>query len=209
MIDCATRFPEAIPPRNIDSVTVAENLINIFSRLGIPKEILSDRRPQFKHDMMKEVNRLLSIKAIFTSPYHATCNGTVERFHAVLKSMLRKLCFEQPREWNRLIPSILFAYREIPNDTLKFSPFELLCGRKRGPLSILYEFWTNDELDSETKNTYQYVLDLRKRLEESAQLAASHAEVNNKLYKSYFDRSAKSRTFKEGDEVLVLLPSSQ
>lgn len=209
MIDCATRFPEAIPPRNIDSVKVAENLINIFSRLGIPKEILSDRGTQFKSDMMKEVNRLLSIKAIFTSPYHATCNGTVERFHAVLKSMLRKLCSEQPREWNRLIPSILFAYREIPNDTLKFSPFELLCGRKRGPLSILYEFWTNDELDSETKNTYQYVLDLRKRLEESAQLAASHAEVNNKLYKSYFDRSAKSRTFKEGDEVLVLLPSSQ
>ncbi|XP_063597903.1 uncharacterized protein LOC134774421 [Penaeus indicus] len=209
LIDCATRFPEAVPLKNIDSVTVAENLINIFSRVGIPKEILSDRGTQFKSDLIKEVNRLLSIKAIFTSPYHAACNGTVERFHAVLKSMLRKLCTEQPREWDRLIPSVLFAYREIPNDTLKFSPFELLYGRKvRGPLSILYELWTNDQLDSETKNTYQYVLDLRKRLEESAQMAAAHAKVNSKLYKSYFDRSAKSRNFSEGDEVLVLLPST-
>ncbi|XP_042886053.1 uncharacterized protein LOC122262167 [Penaeus japonicus] len=202
LIDCATRFPEAVPLRNIDSITVAESLINIFSRVGIPKEVLSDRGTQFKSDLMKEVNRLLSIKAIFTSPYHAACNGTVERFHAVLKSMLKKLCVDQPHEWDRLIPSVLFAYREIPNDTLKFSPFELVYGRKvRGPLSILYELWTHEDLDNETKNTYQYVLDLRERLEESAKLAASHADVNSKLYKSYFDRSTKSRSFNEGDEV--------
>lgn len=71
--------------------------------------------------------------------------------HAVVESMLRKLC----REWDRLITSVLFASREIPNDPLKFSPFELLYGRKaRGPLSILHELWTNDKLDSEIKNKH-------------------------------------------------------
>ncbi|XP_063615688.1 uncharacterized protein LOC134788803 [Penaeus indicus] len=209
LIDCATRFPEAVPLRSIDTVTVAENLIDIFSRVGIPKEILSDRGTQFKSDLMNEINRLLCVKALYTSPYHACCNGTVERFHAVLKSMLRKLCMEQPKDWDRYIPSVLFAYREIPNDTLKFSPFELLYGRRvRGPLTILYELWTNDNLDSNVKNTYQYVLDLRTKLEESAQLASSHAKINSNLYKAYFDRGAKARSLAVGDEVLVLLPST-
>ena len=209
LMDCATRFPEAVPLHNIDTVTVAENLISLFSRLGIPKEILSDNGAQFKSDLMSEIHRLLSVKAIYTSPYHACCNGKVERFHAVLKSMLKKLCTEHPQDWDRYMPSVLFAYREIPNDTLKFSPFELLYGRKvRGPLTILHELWTNEDLDSDVKNTYQYVLDLRDRLEESAQLATTHANVNSKRYKAYFDRSAKSRTLVAGDEVLILLPST-
>ncbi|XP_063601511.1 uncharacterized protein LOC134777606 [Penaeus indicus] len=166
LIDCATRFPEAVPLRSIDTVTVAENLIDIFSRVGIPKEILSDRGTQFKSDLMNEINRLLCVKALYTSPYHACCNGTVERFHAVLKSMVR------------------------------------------GPLTILYELWTNDNLDGNVKNTYQYVLDLRTKLEESAQLASSHAKINSNLYKAYFDRGAKARSLAVGDEVLVLLPST-
>jgi len=109
LIDCATRFPEAVPLRSIDTVTVAENLIDIFSRVGIPKEILSDRGTQFKSDLMNEINRLLCVKALYTSPYHACCNGTVERFHAVLKSMLKKLCIEQPQNWDQYIPSVLSA----------------------------------------------------------------------------------------------------
>ncbi|XP_037804895.1 uncharacterized protein LOC119599226 [Penaeus monodon] len=209
LIDMATRFPEAVPLRNIDTVTVAEALLSIFSRVGIPKEMLSDRGTQFKSDLMAEINRLLSIKALFTSPYHACCNGTVERFHAVLKSMLKKLCGERPQDWDRYIPSVLFAYREVPNDTLKFSPFELLYGRKvRGPLSILHDLWTRDDINEETKSTYQYVLDLRSRLEESAQMASSHADVSGKMYKAYFDRTAKVRKLNEGDEALVLLPTS-
>ncbi|XP_037774806.1 uncharacterized protein LOC119571692 [Penaeus monodon] len=208
LIDMATRFPEAVPLRNIDSVTVAEALLTIFARVGIPKEILSDRGTQFKSDLMAEINRLLSVKALYTSPYHACCNGTVERFHAVLKAMLKKLCSERPHDWDRYIPSVLFAYREIPHDTLKFSPFELLYGRKvRGPLSILHNLWTKD-IDGEVKSTYQYVLDLRSRLEQSAQLASAHADVNSRMYKTYFDRKARARTLKEGDEVLVLLPTS-
>lgn len=140
LTECVTRFPEAIPLRNEDLVNVTENFI--FCTVDMSNDsfflfiFLSDRGKQFKSDLMKEVNRVLSIKAIFTSPYHAVCNGTVKRLHAVVESMLRKLC----RKWGRLITSVLFASRELPNDPLKFSPFELLYGRRvRGPLPILYE----------------------------------------------------------------------
>ena len=75
LVDDATRYPEAVPLKNIDTETVAEALVDIFSRLGIPEDILSDLGTQFVSDCMKEVARLLSIKQLTTTPYHPMCNG--------------------------------------------------------------------------------------------------------------------------------------
>ena len=97
MVDYATRYPEAVPLRSIDTEHVAEALWEMWSRLGIPQEVLSDRGTQFTSEAMKEVHRLLAIKGTTTTPYHAQCNGLVERFNATLKAMLRKLCLEKPR----------------------------------------------------------------------------------------------------------------
>ena len=75
LVDYATRYPEAVPLKNIDTETVAEALVDIFSRLGIPEDILSDLGTQFVSDCMKEVAHLLSIKQLTTTPYHPMCNG--------------------------------------------------------------------------------------------------------------------------------------
>ena len=56
--------------------------------------------------------------------------------------MLRKTACEDGKDWDRFIPYILFAYREVPQETMGFSPFELLYGREvRGPLDIPKEAW--------------------------------------------------------------------
>ena len=54
------------------------------------------------------------------------CNGLVEKFHLVLKSMLKRLCQEKTKDWDRYTPAVLFAYREAPQASLGCSPFELL-----------------------------------------------------------------------------------
>lgn len=79
IFDYATRYPEAIALKSIDTCTVAEALLSVFSRVGIPKEVMSDRGSQFTSEMMREFNRLLSIKSLTTTPYHAMSNGLVER----------------------------------------------------------------------------------------------------------------------------------
>ena len=85
MIDFATRY--LIPMTSIETVDVAEALVSIFAGVGIPREILSDCGSQFTSDLMKEITRLLSIKQLTTTPYHAMCNGLVEKFNGTLKSM--------------------------------------------------------------------------------------------------------------------------
>ncbi|KAL8595827.1 hypothetical protein ACOMHN_012245 [Nucella lapillus] len=101
MVDFATRYPEAVPLKGIDAESVAEALFNMWTRTGIPEQVLTDRGTQFLSGVMQEVYRLLAIKGQQTTPYHAQCNGLVERFNGTLKSMLRKLTHEQPEEWDR------------------------------------------------------------------------------------------------------------
>ena len=46
-----------------------------------------------------------------------------------LKSMLRKFVNSREKDWDQYIPYLLFAYREVPQESTGFSPFELLFGR--------------------------------------------------------------------------------
>ena len=46
----------------------------------------------------------------------------------------------------------------------------------RGPMSILKEMWTNETETSEVKTSYEYVIELRKRLEGTMKLAQEELE---------------------------------
>jgi len=71
--------------------------------------------------VMKEVSRWLSMKEIVTMPYHPMCNVLVERFNGTLQTMLKRMCIEKPKDWGRYLPALLFAYREVPQESLGFS----------------------------------------------------------------------------------------
>ena len=208
LVDYATRYPEAVPLKNIDSATVAEALLDIYSRLGIPEEVISDQGTQFISDYMKEFTRLLGMRQLPTSPYHAMANGLVEKFNGTLKSMLKKLCAKEPRQWHRFINAALFAYREVPQESTGFAPFELLYGRTvRGPMYILRQLWTKEDTADDVKTSYQHVFELRERLDDMMEMALTSLKHSQRRYKHYFDKKAKQRDFKAGDKVLILLPT--
>ena len=92
MMDYATRYPEAIALPRIETERIAEGLVEMFSTVGVPDEMLTNCGSQFTSEIMKEVARLLSLQQLTTSAFHAQCNGLVERSHATLKQMLRRMC---------------------------------------------------------------------------------------------------------------------
>ena len=108
VVDYATRYPEAVALKHIDTESVAEALIGIFSCVGVPREVLSHCGTQFTSEVVKEVSRLLSLRQLTPTPYHPICNGLVEKFNGTLKQMLRKLCEEEPKDWDRFV--YLFIY---------------------------------------------------------------------------------------------------
>ena len=208
IVDYATRYPEAVPLKTIETERIAEALLEVFSRVGFPKEILSDQGTQFTSELMAEVARLVSIKQLFTTPYNPKCNGLCERINGVLKSMLKKMCQERPKDWDRYLPAVLFAYREVPQASTGFSPFELLYGRKiRGPMDILQELWAGTNAEADVHNAYQYVVDLRNRLEETCQLARDNLEEAQGKYRHHYNKKARNRVFAVGQRVYLLLPT--
>ena len=168
-----------------------EALLDMYSRLGIPKEVLSDFGTQFVSKCMEEISRILSIKQLTTTPYHPTCKGLVERFKGALKKILRRLCNEQPRQWHRFVNPLLFAYREAPQEATGFSPFELLYGRTvHKPVQIIKELWIGETDGTEIKTSYQYVLELREHLDNTMKIAQEVFLKNRKKNKTLYDKRA-------------------
>ena len=121
MMDYRTHYPEAIALPSIETELVAEALVIMFSRVGVPDEMLMDRGSQFTSEIMKEVARLLSLQQMTTLAFHAQCNSLVERSHVTLKQTLRRMCAERPKDWDRYLPALLFAVRS--KESLGFSLF--------------------------------------------------------------------------------------
>ncbi|KAL7883860.1 hypothetical protein SRHO_G00015180 [Serrasalmus rhombeus] len=142
LCDYATRYPEAFALRNVKTRQVVNALIQLISRVGIPREILTDQGTNFTSKQLKDVFSLLGIKGLKTTPYHPQTDGLVERFNKTLKVMLRRFVNETGSDWDTWLPYVLFAYREVPQASVGFSPFQLLYGREvRGPLDVLKETW--------------------------------------------------------------------
>lgn len=110
---------------------------------------------QFTSDAMKEISSLLSMKQLPTTPYNPACNGLIERLNGTLKTMLKKLCVATNQMWDRSTDPFLSAYREALQDTLAFSPFELLYDcTLRGSLCVLKKrLWENKSRKEEVRTT--------------------------------------------------------
>ena len=121
--------------------------------------------------------------------------------------MLKKAAVEEGKDWDKLIPYLLFAYREVPQESSGFSPFELLYGREvRGPLDILRESWTEDN-SKVSHSILSYVLLMRERLEKMSTLVQANLEEARTRQKYWYDKNARKREFQAGDQVLILLPT--
>ena len=113
---------------------------------------------------------MLGIKAITTSPYHPQTDGLVERLNQTLKLMLKKTSRSNRRQWDKMRPLVLFAYREITQETTGFSPFELIYLRDvKGPMDVLKDHWIATQ--PEENDITSYVLSLRQRMEEAHETA--------------------------------------
>uniref|UniRef100_K7EYA7 Gypsy retrotransposon integrase-like protein 1 n=1 Tax=Pelodiscus sinensis TaxID=13735 RepID=K7EYA7_PELSI len=205
LIDYATRYPEAVPLRSTTASVIAGELVKIFARVGLPREVLTDQGPNVTSRVMSELCRMLRIKTLRTSVYHPQTDGLVERFNKTLKAMIRRFIHDDPREWDKMLPALLFAVREVPQASSGYSPFELLYGRQpRGILDLVKENW--EEQESRARGTVHYVLQLRERLRALGELAKSNLERAQEHQERRYNQGARLREFAPGDRVLLLLP---
>ena len=89
--DYATRYPEAIPLADQRADTVAYAMLEVFSRTGLPTEIVHDRGTQFMGKVMAKICKKLGINQLPATSYHQQTNGLTERFIGTLQNMINSL----------------------------------------------------------------------------------------------------------------------
>ena len=62
---------------------------NVWKLHGLPKNIISDRGPQFTAGLMKELNKMLGIKSKLSTAFHPQTNRQTERINQELEQYLR------------------------------------------------------------------------------------------------------------------------
>lgn len=173
--DYATRFPEAFPLSMITATAVLRCLVQLFSRVGVSDEILMDQGLNFTSRLLQLFHQQLGITTIKTSPYHPQTDGLVEWSNQTLKRMLQKFVAGTGQNWDKWLPLLLFAYREVPQASTGFPPFELLYGWDvQGPLDLLRKSWEAPKSGTSDRGVVQYVLEMRDRLAKYR----NEAEVN-------------------------------
>ena len=178
-IMCAsTQFPEAIPLRNIKAKSIVKGLTKFFTFVGLPKAIQSDQGSKFMSNLFQQVMHQLGIKQYKSSAYHPESQGAIERFHQTLKNMIRTYCLEYKKDWDEGVHMLLFAAREAVQESLGFSPFELVFGHTvRGPLKLLKEKWLCEETNL---NLLDYVSGFIQKLKEANESKGKPETKSNK-----------------------------
>jgi len=131
VMDYATRYAIAAPVKDKTAKAVAAALLqHVLLIHGPARRLLSDNGKEFKNVVVAELCRLTNMARVFTSPYHAQCDGMVERFNRTLLKMLGCYVEKGQKDWDVHLPWMIYAYNTSHSTTHEVTPFELIFGRK-------------------------------------------------------------------------------
>jgi transposase InsO family protein len=178
----------------LPSIEAERKVQSLVQLVGVARVILSDQDSNFTSTLSKQLNEMLGVNGITTSPYRPQSNGKCERHNVALKKVLKKLCITYEKDWDEMLPYALFVYRETPNEETGFSPFELLYGWPvRGPTEILKLAITGEEVVE--KSVIERVINVRERLSEMRDIVGEILTDKLSKMKACYDRNSRKRHF--------------
>ena len=211
LVDSATRYPAAFPLRSLTAKSICDCLMSLFMYFGVASVISSDNATNFTSRLNREFMNRLGCSPRFSSCYHPQATGLVERMVGTVKSSLAKMAADHPKSWHKYLGFVMWALREIPNETTGVAPWLLAFGQlPRGPLAVLKETWCGERefpLDL-GKTPFEYLKDLHKKLEIAKSYAEAHTKREQTRYANRYNLRSRDKHFNVGDKVLILQPDS-
>jgi hypothetical protein len=85
-----------------------------------------DNGTQFTSKFFQTVCRLLGVKQLFTTAYHPSMIGQVERFNQTVLKSVTHFVSEHQDDWDEIAGVAMYAYNTTIQNTTVFAPFELI-----------------------------------------------------------------------------------
>eukprot|EP00253_Pinus_taeda_P007776 PITA_07776 len=123
VVDKVVSFPT-------EKVVIDFLFTEIFTRFGVPREIVSDNGLQFISNLVQGVMEKYKIWHRKSMPYHPQENGQVESINKVIESILTKTINMHRKDWDERLPEALWAYRTTWINSTRHTPYELVYGKQ-------------------------------------------------------------------------------
>ncbi|CEP10273.1 hypothetical protein, partial, partial [Parasitella parasitica] len=131
IMEYLTKWVVAVPLKSFDTGSIVRVLLyEVVLKFGLPKRLLSDNGTNYISEAMNMVCSRLGISRSLTSVEHPQSDGLVERMNRTLKTSLSIVVGGNMRTWSQHLPFVVFAYNTARQASTKFSPFEVMFGRK-------------------------------------------------------------------------------
>ncbi len=102
---------------------------HIFRLHGLPKEVVSDRGPQFIANFWKATLKRLGIKRHLSSAHHQESDGQTERANETVEQYLSCFVNYHQNNWVKYLAIAEFALNNSGNASTKQTPLFVLYGR--------------------------------------------------------------------------------
>lgn len=101
---------------------------DVFKHHGTPRQIITDRGPQFASKYLHAIYKKLGIKPTMSIAFHPQTDGQTERWNQEIKQYLRMFIDYRQTDWAKHLPIAEFALNNRAHSTTGYSPFFLLYG---------------------------------------------------------------------------------
>ncbi|KAL0192560.1 hypothetical protein M9458_010856, partial [Cirrhinus mrigala] len=142
--------------------------------------MLCSRGTPFMSRLMADLCHLLRVKQLRTTVYHPQTDGL--------------------RDWDLMLPYVLFGIREVPQASIGFTP------QPHGLLDVAKEAWKWQPAPH--RSVVEHVKNMRERIERVMPLVREHLTKAQQAQQRHYNRTAQPQEFQPGDHVMVLVPNS-
>ncbi|MCO5593608.1 hypothetical protein L7F22_047623 [Adiantum nelumboides] len=200
-----TKWVEAKATTKNNAKTTAQFLYeNIFTRYGLPIEIVSDRRTPFINEVIEFLLDEFMVIHRKTAPYSPQANGQAESTNKILVTILTKIVSESRADWDQKLHSALWAYQVAYKTSIGTTPFNMVYGSQAIlPLEFLIStLWVAKDLEW-TGHELTRQIEILEKLDETILRAVASIYAQKRNMKSFFDQHVINKEFATRDYVLM------